>query len=635
MFRPCLLASILIAVSTPALAQNSAPHPVPFTDTIPAAVDRDYPGTMLLEIDATDTQRGIFRVKQTIPVAKRGPMALLFPKWLPGKHGPRGEIEKLAGLKISANGKPVPWKRDPVDVFAFHIDVPAGVKQLDLEFQFVSATAPNQGRIVVTPNMMNLQFNSMSLYPAGYYVRRIPVKAVVKYPEGWTAVSGLPAKAKGSTYTYDLTDYETLVDSPVFAGRYYREWALSPKVDLNVFADRPEELEAPEAVIAAHRALVDQSLKLYGAEHYDRYEFLLAISDEIGGIGLEHHRSSENQVEPGYFINWDGALMDKNLLPHEYGHSWHGKWRRPADLFTPDFRMPMRDSLMWVYEGQDQFWGYVLGARSGMTSKADTLDALALIAANLDTRPAREWRPLIDTTNDPVLTARAPKGWLSWQRSEDYYNEGLLIWLEVDSIIRAKSGGRKSIDDFGRAFVGFNDGDWGQVTYTLADVVSTLNAVQPHDWAGFLDARLNAVTQRAPLNGFTANGYKLVYTETPTNWYKASEKSRGQNDLSYSLGVSFGKTGNVASVIWDGPAFEAGLRIGEEVVAVNGLAYSPERMNGAITANKAGKTPIRLWIKTGFRYRETIIDYRGGLRYPRLEKTATGEAGLDRLLAPR
>jgi len=629
MLRALSVAALLLASAAPALAQNSAPQPAPFVDTIPEARDIAYPGTMLLDIDATDTQRGIFRVKQVIPVAKSGHMVLLYPKWLQGKHGPRGEIEKLTGLQISANGKRLAWKRDPVDVFAFHIEVPNGAKKLDLEFQFASATVSNQGRVVMTPAMMSLQFNSMSLYPAGYYVRRIPVQAKVKYPEGWSAASGLPAKAVGSTWSYEKTNYEVLVDSPVLAGRYYRPFALSPRVTLDVFADSPEELEAKPEQIEAHKRLVDQAVRTMGSQPYDHYHFLLSISDELGGIGLEHHRSSENGVSPGYFIKWDENPTGRNLLPHEFTHSWDGKYRRGADLWAPDYRTPTRGSLLWVYEGQTQFWGYVFQARSGLVAKADTLESYASIMASLDNRKAREWRPMGDTTNDPVISARAPKGWVSWQRSEDYYNEGLLIWMEVDSILREQSNGSKSIDDFARAFFHGRDGDYGEVTYTFDDVVRTLNTIQPYDWRTLLDQRVNQVSQRAPLAGFERNGYKLVYTEEPN---KASGKTTV--DLAYSLGLTLGPKG-ITSVAWDSPAFEAGIDLGDEIVAVNGRAYSGDRLKGAVKDAKTGKEPIKLLLKSGDRYREVAIDYHGGLRYPHLVKTATGEAGLDKLLQPR
>jgi len=628
MLRTLSIAALL-ATTAPALAQNSAPHPLPFHDTIPEARDVAYPGTIRLHVDATNVQQGIFRVKETIPVAKSGHMVLLYPKWIPGKHGPRGEIEKLAGLQIMANGQRLDWTRDPIDVFAFHVNVPKGAKALDVEFQFVSATQSNQGRIVMAPSMLNLQWYSLSLYPAGYYTRRIPVEASATYPEGWTAASAIPAKAEGSTYQYDKVDYEVLVDSPVFAGRYYKEFNLGARVDLNVFADSPEELDAKPEQIEKHRNLVTQAIKLFGAEHYDRYEFLFAITQEMGGIGVEHHRSSENGTGPGYFTKWDEHGTSRNLLPHEYTHSWVGKYRRGADQITADFRQPMRNSMLWAYEGHDQFLGYVLGARAGMMTKEDTLEVLAAYAALQDTRPGRKWRSMLDTTNDPIITARAPKGWTSWQRSEDYYVDGLITWMNVDSILREKSGGTKSIDDYDLAFYGMNDGDWGVLPFTIDDIVRTLNAIQPYDWRTLFDEQINGVADHAPLQGFERNGYRLVYTDTPN---KAVPKSG--LDLAYSLGLSMGKSG-IAQVIWDSPAFKAGMDLGDEILAVNGRGYTNDRLKAAVVDAKGGKAPIKLLLKSGDHYREVAIDYHGGLRYPHLEKIGEGEAGLDKLLAPK
>lgn len=637
MIRSLLVASLL-ASAAPALAQvpagNTAPQPVPFIDTIPDAVDTPYPGTLLLDVDATDTTRGIFRVKETIPVAKSGPMALLYPKWLPGNHSPTGQIEKLAGLVIRANGKVVPWTRDPVDVFAFHIDVPAGAKTIVADFQFISATKADQGRITMTPTMISLQPNSVSLYPAGYFTRAIPVRMTVTYPTGWTAAGAVPAKVSGSTYAYDRTNYEILVDSPILAGKYGKVWPLSPRVDLNVFADSPDQLVAKPAQIDAHKRLVDQAVKTFGAQHYDHYEFLLSISDQLGGIGLEHHRSSENGVKPGYFTEWETGAATRNLLPHEFSHSWDGKFRRGADLWTPDFRAPMRDSLLWVYEGQTQFWGYVLQARSGLVGKQDTLDAYAAILGNYDTAPGRQWRPLIDTTNDPVISQRRPKGWTSWQRSEDYYNEGLMVWMEVDAMLRQKSGGAKSIDDFARAFFGVRDGDYGELTYTFDDVAKTLNGIVPYDWAGFLTQRLTETGKPAPINGFAMNGYKLVYGPDQSPFLKQAEKTRGI-DVSYSIGLVASKEGVVTASIWDSPAFKAGIDVGTEILAINGEAFSADRIKAAILAAQGTKDPIRLTVKNGDRFRDLMIDYHDGPRYPRLQKVGTGETGLDRLLTPR
>ncbi len=640
---PGMLRSIaaVLFVSTAAVATaqvpagNSAPQPVPFIDTIPAARDVPFPGTIRLTVDATDTRRGILRVKETIPVPQAGPMTLLFPKWLPGAHSPRGEIEKLAGLVITADGKRLDWTRDPVDVFAFHIDVPAAAKAIEASFQFISATKADQGRIAVTPTMISLQPNSVSLYPAGYFTRRIPVQMTVTWPQGWTAAGAIPAKVAGATYTYDTTNYEILVDSPILAGKYGKVWPLTSRVKLNVFADDPAELAATPEQIAAHQRLVEQAVKTFGAQHYDKYEFLLSITDQLGGIGLEHHRSSENGVTPGYFIKWNDGPGRRNLLPHEFTHSWDGKFRRGADLWTPDYRTPMRGSLLWVYEGQTQFWGYVLQARSGLVSKQDTLDQYAAIMATYDSQPARQWRDLVDTTNDPVVSLRKPKGWTSWQRSEDYYNEGLLVWMDVDSLLREKSGGTRSIDDFARAFFGIRDGDWGEVTYTIDDVAATLNGIVPWDWRGYLDRRLTEHATGAPLAGFARNGYRLIYTDTPTPSFKAGETTAKNTNLTWSGGFVANATGELTSVTWDSAAFDAGLTVADQIVAIDGQAWSADRMKAAIAAAKGTKVAIPLTIKRGDAYRSVALDYHGGLRYPRLEKVGTGDGGLDRLLAPR
>ncbi len=627
-----------LASAAPALAQNSAPQPLPIVSTISPARDVAFPGTMRLQVDATDIDQHIFRVRQTIPIVAAGPMTLLMPQWLPGKHAPRGEIEKLAGLVIRAGGRELIWKRDPLDMYAFHIDVPAGAAELDVSFQFLSATMPDQGRVVVTREMLNLQWEAVSLYPAGYYTRRIPVSASVTYPAGWQAATALrpvAGAASGPTITYQTVSYETLQDSPVFAGKYFRKDDLGRGVTLNTVADDPKELAVPADVLDKHRNLVTQALRLFGARHYDHYDFLHAITNRMGGIGLEHHRSSENQNDPGYFIDYKNSLPDHGLLPHEFVHSWIGKFRRGADLVTPDFRTPMRDSLLWVYEGQTQFWGHVLEARSGMSSKGDVLDKLANLAAGIDNRAGQTWRSLDDTTNDPIISARRPKGWTSWQRSEDYYNEGLLIWLEADALIRQGTANRRGMEDFARAFFGINDGDWGVVPYTFDDVVRTLNAVYPYDWSGFLTERLTEKSPGAPLTGFTRSGYRLVYRDMPNNAALIAAKRSTGTDLNYSLGLSADKEGRITNVQWGSPAFAAKLTIGQTIVAVDGKTFSGDALKAAVTSAKSGTRPIRLTIKRDDTVREVAINYNGGLRYPHLVKTGSGTGPLDLLLRPR
>jgi predicted metalloprotease with PDZ domain len=618
-----MIASLLFVASS-ALAQQ------------PPLRDTPYPGTMTLMVDATDLDRAIFKVNQVIPVTTSGPTTLLFPKWLPGNHAPRGEIEKLAGLMIKAGGKTLTWKRDSLDVFAFTVDVPAGTKALDVAFKFISATVEDQGRVVVTPEMLNIQWNSVSLYPAGWRTSKIPVSASVTYPAGWKAGTALrPAATVGNIVTYQTVDYETLVDSPVFAGKFFRAEPLGSGVTLNIVADDAKNLVIKPAELDAHKKLVDQAIKLFGTRQFDHYDFLLALTEKMGGIGLEHHRSSENGVDPAYFTDWAAGPGRRNLLPHEFTHSWDGKHRRPAGQAVGDFRTPLVNDLLWVYEGQTQFWGYVLGARSGLFSKQDTLDAYASIGANLDVRRARDWRSLDDTTNDPVISARRPKGWTTYQRSEDYYNEGLLIWLEADAIIRKQTAGAKGLDDFARVFFGTGDGDYSAKPYDFAELVATLNAVTPYDWSDFLTKRLTEKASGAPLSGLTEGGYKLVYSDTPTGFTKDGEKRNKVTGLTYSLGLSIGKGAKLTDVVWDGPAFNAGITIGSEIIAVNGRAYSDEVIKDAITAAKGGKDPIQLIVKSGDRVRDVAVQWNGGLRYPKLEKIGTGDGSLDKLLSAR
>jgi predicted metalloprotease with PDZ domain len=421
----------------------------------------------------------------------------------------------------------------------------------------------------------------------------------------------------------------------MFAGRNYRKWDLGNKVTLNVFADEAKSLEAKPEHIAAHKALVDEAVILYGSKHFDRYEFLLALSDNLGGIGLEHHRSSENSGDPGYFTEWDDHGSERGLLPHELTHSWNGKFRRPVGLWTPDYRTPMQDNLLWVYEGQTSYWDWILGARSGVQTKDMVLGELARAAAFYEIQPGRDWRSVEDTTHDPIFGARKPKPNASWSRGEDYYVEGSLVWLEADMLIRELSKGKKSLDDFARAFFGIRDGDWGTVTYDFEEVVRTLNAVQPYDWANFLDKRIRQPAQPAPLAGIDKGGYKIVWKEAPNVYEKERMKNNNTVDLTFSIGLTLDKEGKVTSTLWNGPAFIAGIVNGAKIIAVGGVAYTKDLLMAAVTAAKDEKKPVKLLIERNKRYSEVEIKYSGGLRYAYLEPKAKGEMPIDQLLKPR
>ena len=455
-------------------------------------------------------------------------------------------------------------------------------------------------------------------------------------PKGWTAATALDGQVvSGDTVRWAETDYEALVDSPIFAGTHFRKWDIGNKVTLNVVADEPELLALEPANLARLSAMVDEALATFGRPAFDRYQFLVALTDRMGGIGLEHLRSSENQMEPRNFIDWEGMDWDRNVLPHEFAHSWNGKYRRPARLWTPDYRQPMQDDLLWVYEGQTQFWGLIHAARSGVQSREMVLGMLAAQAGNYSELPGRSWRSVEDTTFDPVFAARRPKPYASLTRGEDYYNEGALIWLEADQIIRAGTGGRKGLDDFARAFFSYK-GDGPSATYEFADVVATLESVYSHDWAGFLRTRIMGTGQPAPLVGIEKGGYRLVWRDEPNAYDKARMADAKALSLTYSLGVSLDREGTVTATQWNGPAFNAGIVNGAKIVAVNGRAYDHDKMKQAITAAKAGGQPIELLVKRGDRFLTVPVPYQGGLRWPWLERaSARGTAPLDALLAPR
>ncbi len=624
-------------LSSPLTAAPLA-QPTALPPPVLAPQDRAYPGTITLAVDASDTERHIFRVHEHIPVTG-GALVLRYPQWLPGTHSPRGPIDRLAGLIITTGGARIEWRRDPVDVYAFHFDVPAGVTSIDVDFQYLSATDAKQGRNEMTPVMLDMPWTSVALYPAGYFTRAIPISASLTLPAGWQLGTALEtASAAGTTTQFKTVPFDVLMDSPVYAGRYFRRIELSAApvpVHLDLFADRPEQLLASEAQIGVHRELVKQAYAVFGSHHYDHYDFLLALSAHLGGQGLEHHRSSENATNATYFTEWDKGATLRELLPHEFTHSWNGKFRRGADAWIPDFAQPMRNSLLWVYEGQTQYWGVMLSARSGLQTAAQARDALALIAASLDNRVGRAWKPLLDTTNDPITASRRPEPWTSWQRSEDYYNEGLLTWLDADTLIRERSGGKRSLDDFARAFFGIDDGSFTEATYTFDDIAAGLNAVEPYDWAAFLHNRLDGHGPGAPLDGLTRGGYRLVYTDTPSDLAKGADALGKRTDLTYSLGIAVDKDGTLGAVQWEGPAFKAGLTIGTQLMAIGGEAYDPDLLKAAITAAKTGTTPIELLVKSGDRFRTVIIEYHGGLRYPHLERTGTGTARLDTILAAR
>lgn len=596
------------------------------------------PAAIQLQVDVSDTQRRLFRVEEIIPV-QAGPLSLLYPEWLPGNHAPRGPIEALAGLRIEGGGQAISWTRDPLDMYRFRLQVPEGVSELKVRFEYATPMLREQGRIVATPEMIGLQWNAVLLYPEGV-ARELRVEPSIRLPADWQQASALQAlDREGDLVRFAGVDLETLIDSPLFAGRHFRRYTLDAgarPVHLNVVADAPYQLEATPEQLAAHARLVREADALFRSRHFERYDFLFALSDAFSGIGLEHHRSSENALAPNYFSDWDKAGAGRSLLPHEYVHSWNGKFRRPADQAVANHNTPLRNSLLWVYEGQTTYWGNVLAARSGLWSADFAREALAqIVATQALARPGRIWRPLIDTTNQPILTPRRPLSWLGWQRTEDYYTEGALIWLDVDTRLRELSREKKSLDDFAASFFGVEDGRVDALPYTFDDVVAALNRVAPYDWAGFLKEKLERTGEDAPLDGLARSGWKLSFGPEPTAFVKSNEERNKNKDFSWSLGIVVGKDGALEDVLWGSPAFAAGLSKGDSLLAVNGRGYSADLLKQALIDAQKNAQPIELIVKNLDRWRTARIDYREGPRYPRLERLAGTPDRLSAILKPR
>ena len=634
--------SVALLLSSTNVAGSAGPRPEPPNAPIPISRDEPFPGTLVLSVDATDVERRVVRVHEEVPVADQKELILVYPRWLPGTHAPEGTIDQLAGLVITSGGVAIPWMRDTADVFAFHVPVPPGVNRMSVDFTYLSAVSHAVGRTEMSLLQLAIDWNSVLLYPAGYFTRQIPVEVSIRVPDGWTVATALEVASKtGSTTRFKSLSVETLVDSPLRAARYARAYALAPSdavpVNLDLMADRADLLVVKPEQIALYRALVQQAYLLFGSHHYDHYDFLLQLSDDIGwNTTLEHHRSAEYGEPINDFTEWDKTAADRDVIPHEYVHSWDGKIRRPADLWTPDFHTPMRDSLLWVYEGGTEYWAHVLTARSGLWTRQQTLDALAIFVATLDRMPGRSWRTLQDTTSDEIINPRRPQSWPTWQRFEDYYPEGELIWLDADTLIREKTSGKRSLDDFARAFFGIEDGSFVPVTYTFADVVKGLNEVLPYDWAKFLRSRLDGHGPGAPLDGIHRGGYRLIFTDQPSDYWKSVEANRTKSvDHSFSLGIVVDNDAVVTMVGWDSPAFKAGLTAGAKLIAVDGLAYEAERLQSAIARTKTSTEPMELLVRVGDRFRTVRVDYHGGLRYPHLERDPSQKPLLDEILAPR
>jgi predicted metalloprotease with PDZ domain len=607
---------------------------------VPAPQDTPYAGTLTVNVDLSDAPKHLFRVHETIP-ATPGPMTLYYPKWIPGEHAPSGPIQNVAGLVITANGQHVAWRRDLRDMYALHVEVPAGASELDLQFQFLSPTGGGMfgGSPSSTAVLVDMEFNQVAFYPAGHYSRQVQIQPTVKLPVGWKFATALEVDSQSGAVTrFKPVGFNNFVDSPLIAGKYFKRIDLAPgaeaPIHLDIVGDAAANLEVTDAQVDQHKALVKQLYALFGAHHYGHYDLLLTLSDHTGHFGLEHHQSSDNRLPADFFTDDSMYMRVASLMPHEFVHSWNGKFRRPANLWTPNFNVPMEDDLLWVYEGLTDYWAGVLTTRSGLWTPAQYRDSMASIAASMSHRTGRAWRSLQDTADGVPLSGYG-SGWANYRRGTDYYPEGQLLWLDVDTRIRELSHGRHSLDDFARAFYGMDDGSYVTRTYTFDDVVAALNKVQPSDWAGFLRQRLDYTGSELPEHGLARGGWKLVYTDQPSAYDKATSKLRSGLNLAYSVGLSLSGKGEVRDVQWEGPAFRAGVVPGMTVVAVNGRDYSADAMKDAVTAAKGSKAPIELLLKNSAYFSTVKVDYHDGLKYPHLERIKGDKDVIGDIVAAR
>lgn len=597
---------------------------------------------VMIRVDASHAQQRLFSAKITMPV-KPGPLTLLYPQWIPGDHQPVGPIADLVGLKISAGGQTIPWSRDMVDMYAFHLQVPNGVTSLDISMQLIAApeSIGADSSTFATQQLAIVNFGSLVLYPKGTPADQQTYQATLSIPDGWRYGTALPIdRESANSIEFKSSSLTTLVDSPVLAGRYFQTIDLAPgslvHQVLHLAGDTAQSIELPADAIEHYRAMVAQEHALFGDGHYRSYHFLLSLTDHgLHLAGLEHHESSDNrQAEHG--ISSEGARRyNGDLMPHEMAHSWNGKYRRPAGLATKDYSEPQKGDLLWVYEGLTNYIGQVIAARSGIRTQEDFRDDMAMIAAELDHEAGRAWRPLEDTAVSVQNLFFSRDDYSDYRRGADYYAESSLIWMEADVLIRQMSKGSRSLDDFVRAWVVGPTGMPAVKPYTFDDVVATLNSIQPYDWRGFLNARVNAIAPHAPLGGIEGGGWKLVYTPARSEYWKLAEGDSRTADFSYSLGLRVKDDGSILDVLVDRPAHRAGIAPTTKLIAVNGHQFSADYLREAVAAAVSSTAPIELLIKDGEYYKTYRVDYHGGEKYPRLERDATKPDLLSEIAKPR
>jgi predicted metalloprotease with PDZ domain len=599
------------------------------------------PTAITLAVDATDAARNLVHAKLVIPVGA-GSLTLFYPEWIPGEHGPTGPIVNLAGLKITAKGKPLPWRRDDTDMYAFHLEVPPGASTLDIVLDYLGPVKEEgfSSAASATQQLAMINWNQLLLYPEGKSPGELTYAASLRLPAGWKFATPLEvASQSGDTVEFKPVTLNLLIDSPVLSGAYFRVVPLAAEITtphrLDLAADSEAALAVPADVVENYSQLIRETGALFGARHYWHYDFLTSLSDHVAHFGLEHHQSSDDRMRERAFVDGNLYASGASLLPHEFTHSWNGKYRRPAGLATANYQQPMKGELLWVYEGLTQYLGTILSGRSGLWTPEQLRQHLAVSAAELDTTAGRKWRPLIDTAIAAQILYGAPREWESLRRSVDYYDEGTLIWLDVDTTVRELTKGQRSMNDFCRLFFGGQNTGPELKTYTFDDVVNTLDQLAAHDWRAFLNTRLNSTAPRAPMAGIERGGWKLVYTEIPSPVFQGIEAVDHVTDVRYSLGMVIREPeALLRDVLPDSPAWRARIGSGMKLLGVNGHAYSASVLHDAIRAAKNALQPIQLLVQSGAFQNTYSVDYHGGEKYPDLERVAKVPDLLGEIIKP-
>ena len=589
--------------------------------------------TISLTVDATRTQRKILHAHLVMPV-KAGPLTLYYPKWIPGEHGPDGPIANLSGLKFEGNGKTIPWQRDLLDAFTFHLEIPDGIRKLDANYDYLEPDGYSS-----TDKLMVLEWNDVVLYPADTPAEKLTYEAKLIMPQGWKFGTSLPlANQSDNQLSFKPISLDMLVDSPVVTGEFYRNIDITPKGEpihhqMDIVADSEAALAMSPENQKQMTNLVAESGKIFGARHYRDYHFLLALSDHVAHFGLEHHESNDSRLPERTLLLPGSGMALGGLLSHEFVHSWNGKYRRPADLTVPYYEQPMKTDLLWSYEGLTDFLGPLLAARSGLFTPEQYREYLASIAAQLGPgRPGRTWRPLRDTADaESGLGFGFGRGWLNWKRGTDYYDEGDLLWLEVATIIHRESHGKRSIDDFCLAFHGGSNNGPEVKTYTLDELVGDLNRVAPFDWATFFHTRLDSTSAEAPVGGIENAGWKVAFNAEPSK----IEGRRSTPNTLYSIGLQIAADGMVSDSIVGSPAYEAGVSSGMKIMGVNGRVFTSDLLDDAIKASKENSQPITLLALVEDYFKTCTVNYHGGARYPHLVREDGRPDYLDELAKPR